>query len=40
MKKYPKEYVVARALFLFARSNLTVTGDCFVGKGTLLAMTW
>jgi len=31
--------VIARALLLFARSNPTVTGDCFVGKCALLATT-
>ncbi len=40
MKKYHKDYVIARAFFLFARSNLPITEDCFVGENTLLTMTW
>jgi len=40
MKKYHKDYVIARAFLLFARSNPRITGDCFVGESTLLAMIW
>lgn len=40
MKKYPKDNVVARVLLLFTRSNLLITGGCFVGESAFLAMTW
>ena len=32
-------YVIARALLFFARSNLLIPVDCFVGKSALLATT-